>query len=88
MNNYPSQKHLLLHSNKIKFPTPQKVTSDNNLFSFALSTAFALVSSTVSHLKEDEISFVEKKYFSFKTPCILNHAKKMAYSLHELSCNF
>ena len=66
MNNYPSQKHLLLHSNKIKFPTPQKVTSDNNLFSFVLSTAFALVSSSVSHVKEDEISFAEKNIFPSK----------------------
>ena len=54
------------------------MTKDNNLFSFVLSTAFALVSSTVSHLKEDEISFAEKKIFFLQNPCILNHAKKMA----------
>ena len=42
------------------------MTKDNKLFSFVLSTAFALVSSSVSHVKEDEISFAEKNIFPSK----------------------
>ena len=64
------------------------MASDDNLFSFIFFiTVFTLVSSAISHLKEDKISFTEKKKFAFKTPCILNHAKKMAYNLHKLSDN-
>ena len=67
----------------------KKMASDNNFFSFLfLSAVFTPVSCAISHLKEDKKSFEEKKYFAFKTPCILNHAKKMAYNLHKLSDNF
>ena len=55
---------------------------------FFLSAVFTLVISTISHLKEDKISFSEKIYFASKNPWILNHAKKMAYNLHKLLYNF
>ena len=55
---------------------------------FFLSTVFTLVSSNISQLKEDKISFAEKKNFAFKNPCILNHAKKMENNLHKLLYNF
>ena len=38
------------------------MASDDNLFSFIFFiTVFTLVSSAISHLKEDKISFTEKK---------------------------
>ena len=55
---------------------------------FFLSTVFILMISAISHLKEDKISFSEKKYFASKSPWILSHAKKMAYNLHKLLYNF
>ena len=63
----------------------KKMASDNNFFSFLfLSAVFTPVSCAISHWKEDIKSFEEKKYFAFKTSCILNHAKKMAYNLHKI----
>ena len=65
------------------------MASDDNLFSFIFFiTVFTRVSSAISHLKEDKIrnELTEKK-IAFKTPCILNNAKKMVYNLHKLSDN-
>ena len=64
-----------------------QVTTTFFLF-FFLSAVFTPVSCAISHLKEDKKSFEEKKYFAIKTPCMLNHATKMAYNLHKLSVNF
>ena len=51
---------------------------------FFLSTVFTLVSSAISHLKEEKISFAEK-IFCLQNSMFLNHSKKMAYNLHKLS---
>ena len=66
------------------------MASDDNLFSFIFFiTVFTRVNSAISHLKEDKIKneLYRKKKIAFKTPCILNNAKKMAYNLHKLSDN-
>ena len=61
------------------FLHPQKVKNDHDqVLYFFTQQVFTILSNAISHVKEDKISFAEKKYSASKNAPILNHAEKMA----------